>query len=857
MAESFLSGIAEGVLGKIASLAAQEVVAIYGVENQLSKLEETVTAIKAVLLDAEEQQAKNHRLQVWLDRLKDVLYDAEDVLDEFECEALRKQVISRYGGIKEKVCRFFSVSNPLIFRAKLSDKIKEIQERLSIISVEKDRFGLNAQSVNNDTAHTQSREMTYSYVNKLEVVGRDSDKEKIIEMLMQPVDNKDISVIPIVGIGGLGKTTLAKLVYNDDSVKEQFELRIWICVPRDFDLRKIIEGIIKDATRQSLGNFDLQQLQRLLRETIKDKKYLLVLDDIWTNDRKRWNELRNLLSQGVSESKIIVTTRDSEIAFIMGTHPAHNLKGLSHEDSTVLLKKCAFDEKEREPCPKLLEIGNHIVEKSHGVPLLLKTLGCLLYTKREEQYWAHIRDSETWVIAEAEKDIVPVLKLSYDHLPSNLKRCFAALSLLRDGKFHSEDFALLWMALGLISSTRENQTLEDVTIEYVKELGKRSLIQEVEQFGSLLIFEMHDLVHYLASIVARNDYSMVDLDTVEISKGVRHVSSILSERISNFDGVPPFLRKPTSKRLRAIMVCCKVDEIITREFVKTCLSKCKHLRILHLTNGSFEELPSSIGDLKQLRSLRLHDNKRLKKLPDSICELQSLLLLFLGGCSKLDKLPKNMNRLVSLRYLQVTTKQKSLQESGIQYLENLQFLHIDGCENLQVLFEGTCQVTRLEHLVIENCGGPISVHFEKLIALHFLTIEDCKLTLTQENKSNFPLNLKMLEIIKFEQVMELLQCLAGSCTLELLCIGDCPNFIAVPQWLPNHTHLKHIKFFECSNLSFLPQGVRSLTALKELHVEDCGELSKRCQHTTGEDWPKIAHIPRIKLDYRAVQWTED
>ncbi|XP_039160128.1 putative disease resistance protein RGA3 [Eucalyptus grandis] len=385
--------------------------------------------------------------------------------------------------------------------------------------------------------------MTHSYVNKLEVVGRDIDKEKIIKMLMHPVDNKNISVIPIVGIGGLGKTTLAKLVYNDDSVKEQFKLRIWVCVPEDFDLSKIIEGIIKDATHQSLGNFDIQQLQMLLQETIEDKKYLLVLDDVWSNDRNRWNELRNLLSQGASGSKIIVTTRNSEVAFMMGTHPTHNLKGLSHEDSMVLFKKCAFDEKEREPCPKLLEIGNHILERSHGVPLLVNTLGCLLYTKHEEQYWAHIRDSETWNLAKVEKDIVPILKLSYDYLPSNVKRCFAALSLFtKEDKFNSTQFARCWMALGLISSTREKEALEDVIVEYIKELWKRSLIQEVMQYGSILTFEMHDLVYYLASIVAKNDYSMVGLDTAEISKGVRHVSfpSIPSEGISNSDGVPLF-----------------------------------------------------------------------------------------------------------------------------------------------------------------------------------------------------------------------------------------------------------------------------------------------------------------------------
>ncbi|KAI6673887.1 hypothetical protein NL676_001793 [Syzygium grande] len=363
MAESFLFSIAESVLGKIASPALQEAVAIYSVEDQIRELRETLTAIRSVVSDAEAQQAKSDRLQVWLDRLQHVFHDAEDVLDELECEALRKQVISRYGGIKGKVRRFFSHSNPLMFRAKISHEIKEIQERLSRISTQKDQLGLNVQSVDNGVAHTRSREMTYSFINKSDVVGRDIDKEKIIEMLMWPGD-KNLSVIPIVGIGGLGKTTLAKLVYNDDSVKEQFELRLWVSVPKDLDLKKIIEGIIKDATDQSLSNLDIQQLQTRLQDTIKDKKYLLVLDDVWNNDPRRWKELKDLLSVGASKSKIIVTTRSSEVASIIGTHPMHKLETLSHEDSMTLFKKWAFDEKEKEPRPKLLEIGNDIVKKS-------------------------------------------------------------------------------------------------------------------------------------------------------------------------------------------------------------------------------------------------------------------------------------------------------------------------------------------------------------------------------------------------------------------------------------------------------------------------------------------------------------
>ncbi|KAF8017899.1 hypothetical protein BT93_H2957 [Corymbia citriodora subsp. variegata] len=860
MAESLLFGITRSVLGKIASPALQEAVAIYNVEDQIRELRETLTAINAVLLDAEAQQAKNHRLQVWLDRLQHVFYDVEDVLDELECEALRKQVISRYGSIKGKVCRFFSLSNPLMFRATISHKIKEIQERLSRISIEKDQFDLNMRSAHNGEGHTRSREMTYSFINQLDVVGRDIDKENIIEMLMWPYD-KNLSVFPIVGIGGMGKTALAKLVYNDDRVKEQFELRLWICVPEDFDLKKTIEGIIKDATHQNLSNFDIQQSQTFLRDIIKDKKFLLVLDDVWSNNRSRWKELRNLLTKGASQSKIIVTTRSAEVASIMGTHPMYNLKGLSHENSMALFKKWAFDEKEKKPRPDLLEIAKDIVKKSLGVPLLVKTLGSLLYSKDDDGHWKHVRDSETWELVEVKKDIVPVLKLSYDHLPSHLKRCFATFSLFSRGvQMKGPALARLWMALGLLSSKTEKLALEDVGIEYVKELWKRSLIQEVEECGAELLFKVHDLVHSLATSVAQNDFSIVRLDTIEISEGVQCISfsSTSLEGIS-IDGVPPFLRKPTSKRLRAIYFQYQVnDGVITREFARTCISKCNHLRYLDLSYSSFEKLPRSICNLKQLRSLSLYGNKLLKKLPGTICELQSLLVLSLVGCLELSELPKNMKRLVNLRYLYITTKQKSLQESGIQYLENLQFLGLNECTNLQLLFEGTCRLTRLRGLEIVDCRGPISLPFGELKALESLNIASSNLALTSKNESNFSLNLRTLVIYNFEQVMELLRCLKDlAYTLESFSVYDCPSLTNVPKWLPNHTRLRLIYLIRCPNLLSMPQGIQSLTTLKELCIEHCGELSKRCEPQIGKDWNKIVHVPRIQLDLIDVQWSDD
>ncbi|XP_039163047.1 putative disease resistance protein RGA4 [Eucalyptus grandis] len=622
MAESLVFSIAQGVLGKIASPAIKKAVRICNFENQIHELENTLTAISTVLLDAEEKQAKNQRLQHWLHRLRDVLYDAEDVLDEVDCEALRNGVISQYGGVKEKVHCFFSLSNPVIFRAKISHKIKEIKEALSKIFIEKSQFDLNMRSVENVVAQMPSREMTYSFINKLDIVGRDIDKQKIIEILMQ-LDDKNLSVIPIVGIGGMGKTALAKSIYNDDNVEAHFQLRLWVCVPEDFDLKKTIDEIIK-ATGQSLSNPNIQQSQTFLQKSIKDKKFLLVLDDVWNNDLTRWDRLKALLTEGASGSKIIVTTRSSEVASIMGTHPAHNLEGLSHEDSVALFKKWAFNENEKHPCDDLLEMVDDIVNKCQGVPLLVKTLGSLLYTNHEIWYWAHIRESETWKLVEESKDILLVIKLSYDHLPVHLKRCFATLSLFPKGyEIGALSLARFWMALGFISSGREKLALEDVGVEYVKELWKRSLIQEVEMDLNFT-FKVHDLVHSLAMIVAKNDCAIVGLATTEISEGVRYVSfsSISLEGISDFDGVPPFLRKPTSKRLRAIRFPFRVDDgVITREFARMCISKCNHIRYLGLAYGSFEELPSSICNLKHLRSLYLDENKRLKKLPNTIYEL--------------------------------------------------------------------------------------------------------------------------------------------------------------------------------------------------------------------------------------------
>jgi hypothetical protein len=178
---------------------------------------------------------------------------------------------------------------------------------------------------------------------------------------MYPDARRNVNVIPIVGIGGLGKTTLAKLVYNDKRVVSHFELRMWVCVFEDFNVIRLIKEILKSAIGTIEENLSVDRLQISLRECLKNKTFPLVLDDVWNEDRNKWIELEDLLIGGCNESKILVTTRNSLVATVMRTSPTYNLDGRSLEDCLSLFVKLTFKEGEEKQYPNLIEIGKEIV----------------------------------------------------------------------------------------------------------------------------------------------------------------------------------------------------------------------------------------------------------------------------------------------------------------------------------------------------------------------------------------------------------------------------------------------------------------------------------------------------------------
>ncbi|XP_044508357.1 putative disease resistance protein RGA1 isoform X1 [Mangifera indica] len=768
MAETIISVIAEKLLSKLIALTSNQVSLAWGVKNDVQELADTLTTIKAVLLDAEEKQIHNRSLRVWLEKLKEVCYDVEDILDDVEVEDLRKQVVN-HQSITRKVRHFFSSSNPVAFRFALGYKIKEIKKRLAKIVADKNNFILFEKI---DSTHVISWEReTHSFEPVSNVIGRDKDKEMIIDFLLHPSDgHESCSVIPIVGIGGLGKTTLAKFVYDDKRVSDHFELKMWVCVSDEFFLKKLLIDIINSATGEKYIQKNIDQLQTILRDNIRDKKYLLVLDDIWNENYELWCDLRNLLTECVSGSKIIVTTRNDHVASIMGTVSTYKLKGLSLDQCLSVFVKHAFKEGQEKQHPNLIEIGKEIVKKCEGVPLAIRALGSLLHSSTSEQDWINVRDNEIWKLGQKDNSILHALKISYNHLSSPLKQCFVFCSIFpKDFTFYNYNLIQFWMANGLLEAHNENEDLENIGMQYIKELMWRSFFQDIEEFGNgVYSFKIHDLMHDVATSLFQNEGLIVKGSNQIIAKtSHRHLSYHLDAsqvEARNF--------LPNLGNLRSIMFFPSIGENmpVSQSFLKLIVSRFQFLQSLNLRHLNIEAVPKRIGNLKHLRYLNLAFNWKLKKLPSSIYKLQSLQFLSLYDCEKLEELTTDVKHLISLRFLALTTVQKHLPNNGIGCLNSLRFLWIYKCSKLEYLCEDIGRLRVIRRLWIYKCPSLISLPHgvRSLSSLEELRLVDCvRLNLdlsagSDEQHNHDELNstrppLRFLQIDNFPKLVKLPQ----------------------------------------------------------------------------------------------------
>ncbi|XVF15660.1 hypothetical protein REPUB_Repub09cG0173600 [Reevesia pubescens] len=645
MAEAIAFDIAGGVISKLSSLALQQIGLWWNFKDDLDDLKSIVSAIKAVILDAEEQSmtSNGNAVKDWLEKLKDALYDADDLLDDFSTEALRKDLL---GGNKltKEVRTFFSRSNQFSYGHKMGRRIKAIKARLNSIESET-RVLLLVKRPVESSFMAKRRQQTHSFVRRDEIIGRDDDKKSLLKLLLESQIEENVFIIPIVGIGGLGKTALAQFVYNDEMVKDHFELRMWVCVSDVFDVKIIVENIIKSVTNKAPDqNLEIDQLQKQLREKIDGRRYLLVLDDVWNEEREKWFSLKKLLMDGGKGSRIIVTSRSLRVAKITSNCPPHVLKGLADDDAWLLFKEIAFEQRPADSAnPNFVETGKKILEKCGGVPLVIRTIAGTLSFKETENEWLSFKDNELAKVSQKEGEILPTLKLSYDHLPSHLKHCFAYCRLYsKDHEIYVPTLIQYWIAQGFVKLSNPNQSLEDIGFGYFKDLVERSFFQEVSSIGC----KMHDLMHDLAETVAGIESNVFhsESSTSEIDEKRRHLSIDSSLILSHEILIPLF----KAKKLRTLRFSgiSNTKKVVPFDSI---ISNFRCLRVLELVNFDFTMVPRSIYKLKHLRYLDLSSNFQLKTLPKSICKLQNLLVLKLDCCG-LEKLPKNIEKLVNLTH---------------------------------------------------------------------------------------------------------------------------------------------------------------------------------------------------------------
>ncbi|CAA7388412.1 unnamed protein product [Spirodela intermedia] len=801
--------------------------------KDVKSLNEMSQMIRAKLNESEEMEITCESAGLRLKALKKIFYDVEDVLDEFLYHVLHLKsegatfpvddnLVKADVSILDQKRNLSPSNNPhgnLVLLDELAQKATDLKVKLDKQKIDWDGNVLGLAKIHQQKP-TTVRPQSTSLMGSSRMIGRGHDLETIKGLLFSELHGDgNIPVIAIVGMGGLGKTTLAQFVYNDTQVQQHFNLKIWVCVSEEFDLERLTRAMLESLEEKKCDLTQLDPLQRRLKGIVERKRLLLVFDDVWEHQNLNidaWEQLYKPFL-GVSDgSKILVTTRSkSFLDRVIRADSVHRLPYLTDNDCFMLFSQHAFEDLNSDIDPTLLDIGKKISNNCRGLPLAAKTLGSLLRGQDDVEEWNDILNNSGIWPTDDQSSIMPILRLSYQHLSINLKKCFRYCSLFpKDYQFQKKELINMWMAHGYISRTeRRKKQLEDIGEEYINELVSRSLFEQD---------------------VSRDEWWSVEDGVFYGNKDdtVQHFSVIST---MNY----PREHVQCSPQIQCLLF---FNSMLSWPDVKDLCSRMKQLRVLNMSYTGILILPECIGDLKHLRFLSVQGNK-ITELPETFGSLYLLETLNLNY-TKIEVLPDSICLLKRLHYLGLRGTWIEYLPESLGMLDQHYTLDVEFCK-IYSLPDSISNLPSLRRLIC-NDGIEFSLAIGKLTELrgrHFIVKEFTDLVDVDEAKKvswDSREHLQVLSLHWKEKKSPMAHRIHGK-VLESL--GPYPNLRqlymrgfegdSLPSWIRDPRYfcaLNRIELIRCEYMfSELPQngvdvGERP-SPLRTLAIVDCPNVS--------------------------------
>ncbi|KAL9142736.1 hypothetical protein ABFS82_14G190600 [Erythranthe guttata] len=661
---------------KLGSMLVHKVAFLQGVAKEVKWLKEELQRMQCFLKDAEEKQGNDELIRKWISDIRDVAQDAEDVIETFILKVDAPRRRSR-GLLETCAC----LPDHVYHLDMVGEEIESIRSRLKNISKGCDRYGIQSLGERTMTTMTSSegvqwrRQLSHWQKDK-DVVGLEADVESVLHNIVF-TKRKGLVIGSIVGMGGIGKSTLARIVYNNDTVVNQFERRAWVCISSEFSPKEIIKEVVLQLLEPSedklkvleiMERSPLEHLKSMVHERLQGKPYFIILDDVW--ESAHWQSLTSAFPNEEDKTSILLlTTRKLSVTKDDQIY-AHKIKTLNREKSWELFLKKAFTGNNGQ-CPEELKAtARDILQKCNGLPLAITVMGGLLKKHgQSKDEWTKVLKGMNSHLKTGESSVSHIMELSYHDLPPQLKSCFLCLGFFKeDATIRAEKLIQVWIAQGLIPPKEDkDETMEEIARDYLDELINRNMIQvkdttKDDRVKNCLI---HDFLHDLAITKAKEE---IRLEILRDEGGGSQSSQKSRHRVIYCGTETPVFSSQKNNHIRSLFFHGHGNNIFGGS---TVWKNFQLLRVLDFENAGLEFLPDAIGEIVGLRYLGLRNND-IKELPSSFSRLKNLQVLDISLNFSME-VPNIIWKMISLRHLYMSriTCQAS---PKVDYLKNLQTL---------------------------------------------------------------------------------------------------------------------------------------------------------------------------------------